>query len=144
METIKTRVEKSGTFRAEMSEIENIYVFISRTLSESEVDPGIENLFMLAVDEIFSNIVKYGFDGSGEGATADISIQIEDGAASLTFRDGGKPFDPLSANPPDVLLGLDEKPVGGLGVYIVKNSFDEVRYSREDDHNVFTLKKYLR
>jgi anti-sigma regulatory factor (Ser/Thr protein kinase) len=136
-------IDESRTFPADISEIENVYGFISRFFSENEVDSAMEPIFDLAVDEIFSNIVKHGYESeaSRTAAAVHIALHVEDGAVSLTFRDRGKPFDPLQARPPDLSLDLDERPMGGLGIYIVKNSFDDVRYSFEDGFNVFTLKK---
>ncbi|MDR1509609.1 MAG: ATP-binding protein [Synergistaceae bacterium] len=138
-------IKANGTFPAEISEIENVYGFISRILSESGLDAAVATLFELAADEIFSNIVKYGYESEASRTAADaavyIAIHIGDDAVSMTFRDRGNPFDPLQTHPPDLSLGLDERPVGGLGIHIVKNSFDDVRYSFEEGFNVFTLIK---
>jgi sigma-B regulation protein RsbU (phosphoserine phosphatase) len=143
MSDVKTNV----VFPAEMPEIENIYGFIERALSRNEVGAetkSLQNLFKMAADEIFSNIASYGFDGSREGAAVEISIEIAKDTVSMMFRDNGKPFDPTSRKTPDISRGLDERPVGGLGIHIVKNSFDEVHYSFENGFNVLTLKKWLK
>jgi anti-sigma regulatory factor (Ser/Thr protein kinase) len=127
-----------------MPEIDGIYALISSVFSQEGIDAAMVNLFMMAADEIFSNIVNYGFEGPREGMVVEVTIQAEGGMASMTFRDEGKPFNPLSQPPPDVSLGLNERSLGGLGLYIVKNSFDDLRYSREEGSNVFTVKKYLK
>jgi anti-sigma regulatory factor (Ser/Thr protein kinase) len=139
-------IKASETFPADTSEIENVYDFISRTLSENGIDAATVVLFDLAVDEVFSNIVKYGYPSEASRTdTVDIAIHIaihiDDDAVSMTFRDGGNPFNPLQARAPDLLLELNERTLGGLGIYIVKNSFDDVRYSFEEGFNVFTLTK---
>jgi anti-sigma regulatory factor (Ser/Thr protein kinase) len=140
-------IKASRTFPADIPEIENVYAFISQTLSENGIGPAIENLFNLAVDEIFSNIVRYGYASDASRPTADaaiqITVQIDGDGVSMTFRDRGEPFDPLQARPPDLSLAIDERPVGGLGIYIVKNTFDDVCYAFEDGFNIFTLKKLL-
>jgi anti-sigma regulatory factor (Ser/Thr protein kinase) len=135
-------MEASGSFPAKISEIEKIYGMISLALSGSGIDASVETLFKMAADEIFSNIVNHGFGGLQDGDVT-VSIQAGDGEASMTFRDGGRPFDPMSIPAPDVSLGLEERQAGGLGIYIVLGSFDEVRYAFENGFNVFTVKKRL-
>ena len=138
-------MKADGAFPAIISEIDNIYELISRVFSQEGLDKEAEYLFMSAADEIFSNIVNYGFEDQRKEdheKIAEVSVQIEAASVSMTFKDNGKPFDPLSSKAPDVSLGLDERPIGGLGIYIVKNSFDEVRYSFENGFNVFTIKKW--
>ena len=132
-------------FPVEISEIDNIYDIISLAFSQEGLDKTMEYLFSAAADEIFSNIVNYGFEGSREDdheKIVEVSIQIEDSVISMTFKDNGKPFDPLSSKSPDISLGLHERPIGGLGIYMVKNSFDEACYSFENGFNVFTIKKW--
>ena len=136
-------MKANKTFCPEIQEIENVYSFISRFFSDCEIDISIENLFKMAVDEILSNIVYYGFEESQEGAIVVVSIQIDSNAVSITFRDNGKPFDPLSIEEPDISLGIDERQMGGLGIHIIKNSFNEVHYSFENGYNVLTLKKRI-
>ncbi|MDR2780091.1 MAG: ATP-binding protein [Synergistaceae bacterium] len=135
-------MEASESFPAKISEIEKIYEFISFVLSESGIDAAVETLFKMAADEIFSNIVNHGFGGLRDGDVK-VSIQTGDGEVSMTFRDRGRPFDPMSIPAPDISLGMEERLVGGLGVYIVRGSFDEVRYSFENGFNVFAVKKRL-
>lgn len=141
-------IKADKRFQADISEIENVYRFISRILSGNGVEPALETLFKLAADEIFSNIAKYGFGSGSETPRAEgaihVAIHVEDDAVSMTFRDRGKPFDPLQARPPNLSLDLGQWPVGGLGIYIVKNSFDDVYYSFEEGFNIFTLKKFRR
>ena len=138
-------IKADKTFPADVSEIENVYSFISRILSGDGVESAIETLFKLAADEIFSNIVKYGFGNEAPRLPAEAAIHVAmhvgDDAVSMTFRDRGNPFNPLQAPHPNLSLDLDERQAGGLGIYIVKNSFDGVYYSFEEGFNTFTLKK---
>ena len=130
-------------FPAEIPEIENVYTFISQVFSDFGIEKKAERLFEMAVDEIFSNIVKHGFGESRSGALVEVFVQIEDNMIYITFKDNGKPFDPLSWKEPDISLNLDERLAGGLGIHIVKNSFDEIHYSFKNGLNVLTLGKRM-
>jgi anti-sigma regulatory factor (Ser/Thr protein kinase) len=140
-------MKANSTFPVDISEIDNIYKFVTRTFSQEGLDTATIQLFMVAADEIFSNVVYYGFEGSNKDASekiAEVSVNIEESAVSMAFRDNGIPFDPLSSKAPDASLSLEDKPIGGLGIHIVKNSFDEVCYSFEDGFNVLSLKKIFK
>ena len=79
---------------------------------------------------------------NGKGG-AEISVGVEDGVASITFRDTGIPYDPLAREDPDVKLKAEDRSIGGLGIYMVKKSMDEMRYRYEDGHNVLTIRKTI-
>jgi sigma-B regulation protein RsbU (phosphoserine phosphatase) len=63
---------------------------------------------------------------------------------SLTFVDGGKPYNPLENDDPDVSLPAEERQIGGLGIFLVKKTMDDVRYERKGDQNYFTIFKKIR
>ena len=133
-------------FPAEKSQIRNIYIFISRFFSHSAFGGNAErllNLFEMATDEIFTNIVKYGFEEPRDDAVVEVTVQFEDNTVSMTFQDNGKPFDPLSSKEQDISLGIEGRLAGGWGIHIVKNSFDEVHYAFENGNNVFTITKRI-
>ena len=64
-------------------------------------------------------------------------------SVTITFTDRGMPYDPLANEDPDVTLPADERPIGGLGVYLVKQTMDDVRYEYKDGKNILTIKKSL-
>ena len=95
----------------------------------------------LSVEELFVNIASYAYpDGGG---TVRMTLKEENGLFTLTFSDSGVPFDPLAMDDPDLTLSADDRPVGGLGVFIVKNTMDETAYRYADGKNVLTIKKKL-
>jgi sigma-B regulation protein RsbU (phosphoserine phosphatase) len=136
-------LKTTGRYRADLNELEGIYSLISSSLAGSGAPESAASVLMMAADELFSNIVKYGYGESRGDARIDISIDVRDGTAEMVFRDNGVPFDPLSCAPPDTAAGADERPTGGLGIYMVRNSVDALEYSREDGDNVLTLKKRM-
>jgi anti-sigma regulatory factor (Ser/Thr protein kinase) len=94
----------------------------------------------VAFDESLSNIVKYGYR---DDARHEISVRLEIAGAETVaeIADDGVPFDPLSAPPPRLEGGIDERPIGGLGIYLVRQLMDEVSYARRGNHNVLVMKK---
>jgi anti-sigma regulatory factor (Ser/Thr protein kinase) len=101
----------------------------------------IQNQIGIVIDEIFSNVSSYAYSpDTGEiviGVKADESIII------LEFRDSGKAYNPLLNDDPDITLSTDEREIGGLGIFMVKNIMDSVEYRRDGGKNILTIKKYL-
>ena len=64
-------------------------------------------------------------------------------AVIITFIDHGKPYDPLAGKDPDVSLGADEREIGGLGVFLVKKTMDEITYEYKDGHNILRIRKKM-
>lgn len=93
----------------------------------------------IAVEEIFVNIAHYAYPEGGGTMTYKIETDIS--SAKLTFIDSGVEFDPLSKPDPDVTLSADERPIGGLGIFMVKKSMDDVRYEYVDGKNILTICK---
>ena len=127
---------------ADLNEIERINAAV-RILSEAEGwAPELLFQIQLVLEEIGTNIIKYGQDGKGE---MEIQITLTSYSASLVMEivDSGKPFDPFSeAPPPDLESDVQDRPIGGLGVYLVRELMDEASYRRENDRNVVTLIKH--
>ena len=89
------------------------------------------------------NIASYAYaPGHGDAV---IGCRVEEDPPSITvqLRDWGKPFDPLAKKDADVTLSAEDRDIGGLGIYMVKNSMDAVDYKREDGQNVLTIRKNL-
>ena len=95
----------------------------------------------IAIDELFSNIARYAYDDHNGEASVILEITGEPKTARLTFVDSGKPFNPLLRENPDVTLGVEERKIGGLGIFVVKKSMDNVEYNFEDGKNILTIEK---
>jgi len=99
--------------------------------------------FKLVVDELCANIIQYGFD-EGESGLLSLSFDVKAGVASLIIRDNGKHFSPEQAKSPDLEAGWNEREIGGLGIYFVKELMDNVSYNRTNDNvNEFILEKKI-
>ncbi len=95
----------------------------------------------LVLEEVISNIINYGFPDHGLHKIR-VSITGTGDRITLTVRDGGVPFDPTTAVPPDITLPAGERPIGGLGILLVSQLMDDVRYARIKGQNILTLTKY--
>lgn len=94
----------------------------------------------LVGEEVVTNVAKYGFD-PGTTPSLEVLLSLTPDEATLEFRDQGKPFDPLAQPAPDLDAPLEERPIGGLGLTLVRAMVDEARYSREGGTNVLRLVK---
>ena len=95
----------------------------------------------VALEEIVTNIIEYGFDGGGHTIRIQFSMRGE--RLTVTVADDGRAFDPLARADPDVAAALEDRPIGGLGIHLVKTMMDDVEYARVDGHNVLTLIKHI-
>ena len=97
----------------------------------------------IAIDELFSNVCHYAYGDS----VGDVLVEIEKlpnrDAVSITLDDEGTPFNPLDHEDPDVTLEVHKRQIGGLGIFMVKKSMDEVLYEHRDGHNRLTIIKAL-
>lgn len=95
----------------------------------------------VAVEEIIVNIASYAYaPGSGE-ASVRVATAKDPASVTITFVDGGKPFDPTAKPDPDVTLSAEERNIGGLGIFMTKKLMDEVRYEYKEKKNVLTMTK---
>lgn len=104
-------------------------------------DPALQFKLRLCIEEVVENIVSYAYN-NGEGPM-EAGIECGNGNISIVFKDEGVPFDPLAKPDPDITLSAEDRPIGGLGIFLCKQMMDDVRYSYEDGHNVLCLVKNL-
>lgn len=100
------------------------------------------HLAILAIEEMVSNCIKYGYDDAGEH-TIIIGLSIDGQKMNMVFCDDGHAFNPLAVPPPDLSLGIEERKIGGLGIYMVRHFADEARYERDGEFNRLTLTKQM-
>lgn len=97
----------------------------------------------LALDELFTNIISYGFDDKTEH-TIRITIFLQNDELVFNIEDDGIPFNPTEAESPDLECTIEECRIGGLGIHLAKNLMDEVCYQRCNDKNILTLRKNIK
>ena len=131
------------TLEATVENIERVTDFVNAELEKLDCPQKAKLQLDIAIDELFGNIVRYAYRPEVGPATVRISVCEDPLAVSVTFIDRGKPYDPLKNADPDTTMGLDEREIGGLGIFIVKNSMDQISYSYENGQNVLRIKKHL-
>lgn len=111
--------------------------------AEQGIDPGQALRFGLVLDELITNIISYGLAGRQDGVIR-LVIDCADGILSAELADNGPPFDPLASEPDVVAGSIEDRPIGGLGLTIVKNVLDRLDYSRVDGFNRVTMEMKLK
>lgn len=96
----------------------------------------------LAAEELVVNIVDYAYPEGGDDYL-DVEIERDEERITLCFRDGGVPFNPLDQPPPDISQPMEQRPIGGLGFFIVTKKMDSVTYEYTGGENVLTVMKKL-
>lgn len=109
--------------------------------AEHGLAPGICFGVTLAVDELITDTIGYGYDDSGEHSI-DLVLRIEGDALTVEIADDGGAFDPLQAQRPELGASLQDRARGGLGIYLARKTMDSVAYRRQDGRNVVTLTKH--
>jgi serine/threonine-protein kinase RsbW len=94
------------------------------------------------LDEVVANIINHGYDDTAEHQIR-VTLAFDGSELGIRVEDDGRAFDPLQAPPPDLDLPLEERPVGGLGIHIVRSVMDAVEYQRDGDRNVLIMKKAI-
>ncbi len=97
----------------------------------------------IAVEEIYINIASYAYDGN-EGPSEIIFDTVDNDNVSITFLDSGVPYNPLAKEDPDITLSAAERQIGGLGIFMVKQSMADMKYEYKDGKNCLTLIKNIR
>lgn len=130
--------ERSKTVDLSLDNITQLTDFVENTLQDKGVSAATIIKMNVALDELYSNIVKFSC-----ATYAKISCGVKDGSAYLRFEDDGIPYDPLKKEDTDVTLSAEERVIGGLGIYIVKKSMDDISYEYKNGKNILIIKKKI-
>jgi anti-sigma regulatory factor (Ser/Thr protein kinase) len=103
---------------------------------------SVSNAVALALHEHVTNILSYGFDNAARHSIA-IRLRLDQDAVRVEIEDDGRPFDPLARPPVDTALPLDRKPLGGLGIHMMRNLVDDLTYRRDHGRNVLAMRKRI-
>ena len=120
------------TVRAVTENLISVTEFVNSVLDAAECSPKARMQIDVAVDEIFSNVVNYAYTPQSGDISVAITVEKEPLTAVLTFEDRGRRFDPLNTAEPDISLSAEERDVGGLGIFMVKKTMDDIDYQYKD------------
>ncbi len=133
---------KELIIKNEISELNRLAEFIELLGEERGFDMALVMNLNLALEEVVSNIILYAYP---EKMGKEISIKCTDVDNSLIFiiSDNGEQFDPTQMKDADITLSAEEREIGGLGIFLVRNIMDDMKYERVENKNILTIKKNL-
>ena len=129
--------------KAEIENVDLLTDFVNEQLEGMDCSMKVMTQIDIALDELFSNVCHYAY-GDGVGfVTVYVEELFDNNSVRITLADSGIPFDPLAHEDPDISLGLKEREIGGLGIFMVKRTMDDVSYEYKDGLNMLTVTKTL-
>ena len=117
--------------------------FLQEFWSATHLPPEETLPFEIALEEVFMNVVMHG-SPAGTAPRVEVSLSLSDSELTLTVEDDGPEFDPLALPPPDLTASLGARPVGGQGVFLVRQMMDAVSYRRAGSRNQLTMRRDIR
>ncbi|TWI05954.1 anti-sigma regulatory factor (Ser/Thr protein kinase) [Luteimonas cucumeris] len=111
---------------------------IDAALLAQGVDRALRDDVRLVAEEVACNVVEHGYDAGAQGEVL-VAIERRPGALAMEFRDDGRPFDPLAVSPPLLDADIDQRPLGGLGLHLVRELAQSLSYAREEPYNVLRV-----
>lgn len=129
--------------KADRNNLLKVQAFIDEQLEAADCPMATQIAIDVAVEELFINIASYAYSGKTGTATVQVKIHKKPLSAEITFIDSGKQYDPLAEADPDITLAAKDRKKGGLGIFMVKNSMDDMKYEYKDGQNVLTMIKNL-
>ena len=128
---------------AVIDNLEAVNLFVHKSIKQFEVSKRTLMQLDLIVEEIFVNVASYAYAPNTGSVKILIEAKEEPLTVSLTFIDSGVPYNPLEKSDPDVNLSVDDRQIGGLGIFLTKNFVDDISYQFLDGRNILKIEKYL-
>ena len=126
---------------ARVESLADAAAFVEEELEKADCPMKAAMQINVALEEMFVNVASYAYPV--EYGTVRLGVSVDEGSVMLRITDRGIPFDPLARTDPDISLSAEERDIGGLGIFMVKKTMDEVRYERIENQNVLTMIKKI-
>ena len=134
---------KEMTIDAAVENIPAVTAFVEEQLEQYNCPMKTQMQIDIAIDELFSNIAQYAYNPKTGKATVRVEVTENPMAVIITFIDNGVPYNPLAKADPDVTLSADKRQIGGLGIFMVKKSMDDINYEYKNGQNILKIKKNI-
>ena len=136
------KIKKMLVLKNDIREVEHLNTFVKDVSLALHIDQDAATGIALAVEEAVVNVMNYAYPAGTEG---EIRVKAYTSADRLTFEisDDGIPFDPTSAAEPDLTLSAEQRPIGGLGIYLMRRYMDAMKYKRVKGCNILSLTKQI-
>jgi len=134
--------ERHLLLQNDIRQIPQLADFVETIAQESNLDQALAMTLNLALEEAVTNVIMYAYPKGSQGLV-DLEAIVRKDSLVFILSDSGKPFDPTAAPSADISLNVEERPIGGLGIYMVMNIMDKVVYRRDNDRNILTMTKKI-
>lgn len=131
---------KELVIEATLENLTPVLDFVSEQLEAGGCDARLQMQIAIAVEEIYVNIARYAYHPEVGGVVVRVAVGSE---VLIEFEDGGMPYNPLERQDPDIAASLEERELGGLGIFMVKKIMDSVEYKHDGNKNILSIKKVL-
>ena len=131
------------TVEATTDNLQEVTDFATAQLEEHDCSMKVVMQMELVIEEIFVNVSSYAYHPDTGDVTICVDFAENPSAVEITFIDGGKPYNPLEKDDPDTTLDIDEREIGGLGIFLVKKNVDDIAYEYADGKNILRIKKFF-
>ena len=131
------------TITSDLAELRRLRAFVDAFCAEQRLGERLAHSLTLVVEELLTNLVNYGYDPGAPPGRAVVSLECAEGAVLLVFEDDGRAFDLTQRPVYDLEASLEDRPVGGLGLHLIRTLMDAVGYDRVDDRNRLVLRKRI-
>lgn len=129
---------KEISLDAVINNLNAVLDFVDTELIDHGCDIRVQTQINIAIEEVFVNIANYAY--KSEIGRATIRVAVDDEIV-IEFEDGGIPYNPLEKMDPDINKPIEEREIGGLGIFMVKNIMDSIEYKNIDNKNILTIRK---
>jgi len=133
---------KSFVIENQIGELSSLSGKIDDLAEEWKLSQALAMNINLVIEEAVSNIIFYAFKDKGKHEIG-ISVSLNNSQLTIKVTDDGTPFNPLAQEQPDITLPAEERPVGGLGIFLISQIMDNMHYSRQKNRNILTLNKSI-
>lgn len=130
------------TLSSKAGDLQDVRDMVSALERERNLPPALVFDLYVVLDEVLSNILKYGYDDDAAHQIR-VKLSASDAVVAIAIVDDGREYDPFASPAPDPALRLAERPLGGLGLHFVRSLMDEVKYRRENNRNHLFLNKKI-
>lgn len=126
-----------------LTEISQLEPFMEKLVEAYGISPDVQFQLNLALDEALANSINYAYPEGTEGSII-LEAETEGNMLVLRLMDYGTPFDPTLQGDVDTTLSVEQRPIGGLGIFLIKQMMDDVTYVRQEEKNILTMKKLIK
>jgi len=131
---------KQLKIRNDISELNRVVAFLDELEEKWKFPAHLKSSINLVLEEALTNIIFYAFDKNTENEIT-IELETEGNQLEIILTDSGKPYDPTQQKEPDINLSAEDRPIGGLGIFLIKQMMDQVSYQRIDNTNQLSMVK---